>query len=130
MKKLLWCCQHAISAEQRKDLSDFQISFLSEENPVLFKSLSNCPASSIALQDLAFQLSLECTKFDIAIMPIGSPAFQFIFAYKVCEMNIGDKELAVGIWFAYSERDSYDEVQEDGSTKKVSIFKHIGWIKL
>jgi hypothetical protein len=32
-------------------------------------------------------------------------------------------------FFAYSNRISEDALQEDGSTKKVSIFKHLGFVK-
>lgn len=32
--------------------------------------------------------------------------------------------------YAFTERQSVDETQPDGSTKKVSIFKHAGWVEV
>jgi hypothetical protein len=39
------------------------------------------------------------------------------------------KERGVRPLYAFSQRESVDEKQPDGSTKKVGVFRHIGWVE-
>lgn len=122
MKKILWACQHAPTKEQINTLDGIIVE-LKHVNPSLFGSLSNTPASIEAIEDLALQLQLECSSYDIVVLPIGSPAFNFAFARRVPTIDN-----PVQYKFAYTQRVSIDEPQPDGTVRKTSIFKFEGWI--
>lgn len=125
MEKILWCPQHQISADQLKDLGNIQVVELKVLNPELFSSLSNTSSDVFELNELADKLIAECQSFNKIVMPIGSPAFNFVFSIKS-----GTKENRnCNILFSHSVRDCQDEPQSDGSVKKIQVFKHLKFIQ-
>jgi hypothetical protein len=118
MKKAIWASAHKPTDEQLSSLQEegFHVSLLKDVNPELFGALTNLKADSNRSQ-LAFRLlRLEC---DAIVQPAGDPAFH---------LQLGEKEKRVRIIFSFTNRVSEDITQPDGSVKKVSIFKHEGWI--
>lgn len=131
MKKILWCPQHQITEDQRAELGPVIIEDLQTVDPKLFKSLSNTTLDS-NLVDLADQLYKICQKYNVVVLPIGSPAFMFAFASQEAggEPMMHPYHRRFQILFAYSERVSEDVPQSDGTVKKIAIFKHIKFITL
>lgn len=120
MKTLLVCMQHNLNQQQFNELKDYDIFYLKDVNPDLFKYLANCSSNEEELRNLSFQLIEVANKYSTTLLPIGSPAFMYLFAQEF----LGD------VLFAHSQRMSVDEPQADGSVKKVSVFKHLKFIKL
>jgi len=121
--------QHSLTNQQSDQLTDMghdwdSIVSLKELDPDLFAGVSNCPADERILQMLAERLAnVIMDGYEAVILPIGSPAFMFILSRSFG--SVRPKFL-----FAHTERMSEDQRQDDGTVKKVSIFKHIKWIVL
>lgn len=120
MKTLLVCMQHNLTQQQFNELKDYDIFYLKDVNPDLFKYIANCPGDEEELRNISFQLIEVANKYSTVLLPIGSPAFMYLFA----------QEFFGKVLFSHSERISKDEMQADGSVKKVSIFNHVKFIKL
>lgn len=121
--RLLVAIQHRLTNEQLEELKLLgftNVKTLEEANPPLFKALSNTPSSEGELDKLATELAQTSANFDAVVLPIGSPAFNFLISRK-----LNNK----GVLFAHSERVSIEEPNEDGSIIKKSVFKHIKFIK-
>ncbi|HPW67759.1 MAG TPA: hypothetical protein PLS84_11860 [Salinivirgaceae bacterium] len=125
MKKILNTMQHALTSEQETDLGGmFGIYYLRELQDVnfeLFKQLSNIAVDS-DLNDLANCLLEVARKFDIVILPIGSPAFMFKFATKT------PANMDITFLFAHSDRIAIEKTNDDGTITKTSIFKHVKFL--
>lgn len=125
MKKILNTMQHALTSEQETDLGGMfgkhQLQDLRDVNFELFKQLSNIAVDS-NLNDLANCLLEVARKFDIVILPIGSPAFMFKFATKT------PANMDITFLFAHSDRASIEKQNEDGTVTKTNIFKHVKFL--
>lgn len=118
----LWCASHNPLPEQGEFI------LLSELDPELAKDLANTPKDAALLRRLAERLlNLAADNWLDIYQPGGSPAFQFILG-QVAAQTRHNPEL--GIFYAHSVRDSRDEVQPDGSVRKVSTFRHGGWVRV
>ena len=86
--------------------------------------LGDTPRDRQGMFDLALEVLEVANLNDAKIVQLGgSPAFLFVAGSAI------DSALSKGrIIFADSERVSEDEIQPDGSVRKVSIFRHRGWI--
>lgn len=125
MEKILVCLQHLLTQDQLDSLKGFDVVYLKDVNPDLFAKVANTPATAVELKKLAQEYSqYVMVNYGKAIVPIGSPAFQFLVAQEFA--NQGTVEL----WFAHSERSSVDETQPDGSVVKRAVFRHVDWIKI
>jgi hypothetical protein len=126
MKNLLWCSAHTPTSEQLDSLNEMgQVLFLKDVNPSMQERINNCSSNREELLGLVKELSgLRIELNDCTIVQLGgSPLFLYIAGATIN----GCRSKNV-ILFADSERVSEDIPQPDGSVKKISIFKHKGWI--
>jgi hypothetical protein len=126
MRNLLWCSAHTPTSEQLDSLNSMgQVLFLKDVNPSMQERINNCSSDREELLRLVKELSglrLELNNCTIVQLG-GSPLFLYIAGATIN----GCRSKNV-ILFADSERVSEDIPQPDGSVKKISIFKHKGWI--
>ena len=119
MKSFLWCSVHQPTTEQLAELSaQGDVQFLKELNPQLQSSLNATPPDIMELSKLAIELTEYGFKGYTLVQPGGSPAFLYMFGRANTETNFP-------VLFAHSERVSEDVPQEDGSVRKVSVFRHV-----
>jgi len=130
MSVILNTMQHDLSHIQIEQLGKMfgmrqSIVHLRVMDPDLYAGLSNCAPDERILIMLADRLAkiIKMDGYEIVILPIGSPAFMFTLAQKIAGFSCK-------FIFAHSERVSEDQKQDDGTIKKVSIFKHIKWLVL
>jgi hypothetical protein len=119
MRNFLWCSPHTPTEEQSKSLGDNLI-FLKDVCPELADELINTPRDRRDCQRLADQISATAEQFDAMVVQLGGSPLFLVLAGPI----IGSGRML----FAESDRISEDIPQADGSVKKVSIFKHKGWI--
>lgn len=131
--KVLWCSQHLITEEQKKDLHNIvkgepEIIPLKDFNEDLFKSLSNCPDNLNEIEELSKELIELAVENKFALfLPIGSPAFMAILMKNVGLLQVlGD---CISCIFSHSERCSEEKIDtETGKCIKVCTFKHVKFI--
>jgi hypothetical protein len=125
MKKILNTMAHALTDEQIIDLNNMftqnNISNLRDVDNELFKQLSNITVDS-DLNYLANCLLEVARKFDIVILPIGSPAFMFTFS------RLTHFHRDIVFMFAHSDRISVEKQNEDGTVTKTNTFKHVKFL--
>ena len=114
----IWANAHAPTQEQIDSLGG-ELEYLPVE---IQGRINNCPSNPEELEQLAEEL-LEYVGNGVIVQPGGSPAFQFTIG-ALCAID----RVESGIMYAHSERVSEDVPQPDGSIRKVSIFKHLGWV--
>lgn len=124
MSKVIWCSVHTPTTEQLEELESWldegELLYLKDINPVLFDTLVNSPSMSYELLGLAKTLHELAREMNaILVQPSGSIAFQYMFG-KVAMTNF----YVTSVLYSHSKRVSEDVPQEDGSVKKISIFKH------
>lgn len=121
MRNLLWCANHTPTIEQHISLNDMgNIIHLKDISPELAERLSNTPSDRNECKILANDISELAERIEAKIIQLGGSPLFLVMAAGV----IGSGRII----FADSERVSEDIPQSDGSIKKVSIFKHKGWI--
>ena len=121
-KKLLWCSAHIPTKEQLDELSTMgELFFLKDLNASLQEKISNCPSERVELTKMCHSLG-ALGKFEgfTLVQLGGSP----LFLVTAGQLLGGDVKMI----FADSERISQDIPQADGSIKKISFFKHLGFI--
>ena len=121
----IWCSVHTPSKEQKDSLTSngADLLYLNDIDPFLFGVITSLGIDD-DLIDIAGMLANHITEDTILVQPAGSPAFQ------VCLGNAIHHIPHECIMFSHSNRESTDIIQEDGSVKKVSVFRHKGWIKI
>lgn len=129
--KVIKVMKHALTAVQAAELKEHEIINLKDIDEKFATSLEQTPDNWEVLEELADKLIEICKDFDIAIMPVGSPAFWWILSRK---WNIPTQAM-----FAHSvsnsvEKDVDEFVEtEPGSgifvkkkvVKKQTIFNHV-----
>lgn len=121
MRNLLWCSPHTPTEEQLESLNDMgNLIFLRDIHPSLMARLMDTPSNRKDCMILADNISELAEKHNAKIIQLGGSPLFLVMAAGV----IGSGRMI----FADSERVSEDIPQPDGSVKKVSIFKHKGWI--
>lgn len=116
--------QHDLTEAQVKELEEkYFIHFLKNENPELFGKISNCPDNAKDLMSLAKEAYWFTAKHEAVLLPLGSPAFNYIFNNFLSQSN--KPKL-----FAHSERVSVEQKQADGSVIKKSVFVHKHFINI
>lgn len=121
MRNLLWCANHTPTSEQLESLNEMgNLLFLKDIAPQLAERLSNTPSKRNECAILADNISELAEKHNAIIVQLGGSPLFLVIAAGV----IGSGRMI----FADSERVSEDIPQPDGSVKKISIFKHKGWI--
>jgi len=123
---LLWCSPHQPTIEQLSSLEG-ELFYLKDVCPSLMERIVNCPDNRSELYKLAEDLFMfSLGKYEL-VQPGGSPAFLFALG----TVSVADDGARQGLFrFAHSERMSEEAIQPDGSIKKISTFKHLGWIKM
>lgn len=119
---VLVCMQHKLTDEQLKELNDLgfnNIHQLKDVDNELFNQVANCPVDETELTKLAKQLERVVKDFDAIVLPIGSPAFNFVFNRLLSNIRV---------LFAHSERVATGTTQPDGTVTKNVLFKHIRFI--
>lgn len=110
--------QHAATAEQ---LADGVVEPPAEMKERV-KSLLTFDAipTSKEIREVAKQLAALVLGQDAAM--IGGAPF-LMGALEAALVNVGVEPL-----YAFSRRESVEEVQADGSVRKVNVFRHCGWV--
>lgn len=130
MKKFIWCSAHTPSAEQVAELVSVWgmkglLVMLKDIYPSTQAFLNNCSNNYEELLQHAMDLHEVARSENATLVQIGgSPAFQYVMG-KVSMTNMHKNV----VLYAFSERVSEDIPQEDGSVKKVSVFKHKGFMQ-
>jgi len=121
MNNFLWCSPHTPTEEQYKSLNDqHPLLLLKDIDPELAEKIANTPRDRRDCQRLADEISATAEQYDAIIVQLGGSPLFLVMAAGI----IGTGRML----FAESERVSEDIPQPDGSVKKISIFKHKGWI--
>lgn len=121
MRNFLWCSPHTPTEEQLQSLqSNGNLLFLKDISPMTMADLTNTPSSRSECRVLAETISEIAENNNAKIIQLGGSPMFLVVASSV----IGSGRMI----FADSERVSEDIPQPDGSVKKISIFKHKGWI--
>ena len=121
MRNLLWCSPHTPTSEQHISLNEMgNLLFLKDISPMTMADLTNTPSSRSECRVLAESISEIAENKNAKIIQLGGSPMFLVMASSV----IGNGRMI----FANSERISEDIPQPDGSVKKISIFKHKGWI--
>lgn len=121
---ILWASPHNMLEEQERELKELfgdgaKIVNIRDvpDIPNIFAS----PDDKAGLYELAFKFLTAAQRegFSVVVQPAGSPAFQFILGAVA-------QRLDTHILIAYSHavRVSSDELQPDGTVRKVSVFRH------
>ena len=123
----IWAAAHTILPEQRAELEQTgEVVLLSELAEMTHRDLCNLTQES-DLRGLAIALIAMCNRHNaILVQPAGSPAFQNVLG-QVNQFALEHNNARVPICYANSERVSEDIPQPDGSVKKVSVFRHLGF---
>lgn len=121
MRNFLWCSPHTPTEEQFYSLNNqHPLLLLKDIDPELAERLSNTPRDRRDCQRLADEVSATAEQHDAMIVQLGGSPLFLVMAAGV----IGSGRMI----FAESERVSEDIPQPDGSVKKISTFRHKGWI--
>ena len=145
------CTQHALTPAQKADLrdsftavtnfrneSELQLSetSLKIENESLFSRLSSIQQND-NLDELSLELRQNISNFcldkendvDVVmlVLPIGSPAFMWMFSREFLKIDTGCVVLIP--LFSFSERVVVETTLADGSVEKKSLFQHKSWIR-
>lgn len=119
MKKMLNLSNHVLTQEQVKEIYDmgYEIVELTPEDKKIWGQLNPDNYS-----DAVFRIMEdEDTRYQVEAYHIaGFPPAVVIAA---CTAN----GLGLPSYYAYSERQSVEEKQSDGSIKKTNVFKHKGF---
>lgn len=126
--KLLVCLQHTMSSEQMAELSTItnsaEVVYLEKEHPDLYKALANSPDEDGEMLNLMYEFvqMAKDKKYSNILFPLGSPAMmgRIMFSFGA-ELEPDEDRTFI---YAHSDRMSEDQVQPDGSVKKISVFKH------
>lgn len=124
----LWSSPHTPNEEQLESLTStgLEVKYLKDVNPGIYNQLVSI-AMDTDLTFLAQELVDLCAEESfILVQPGGSPAFQCKLGMLIRDGNT----IICDVKYAFSERISEDILQPDGSVKKVSIFKHQGWVSV
>ena len=133
MKKILWASAHMPTEEQINDFKNNEVIYLKDDFNALQEALNNTPCDTEKLKHLACDLISYCrfNAIDFIVQPAGSPAMQFVLGSELKHLKTFDiNHQLPKVMYAHSERISHDELQKDGSIKKISFFKHLGWIEV
>lgn len=118
---------HKLTPEQLTSLGKEPI-HIREIDRDLANMIADCPASRSMLFDMARRLVDHAMKDDgIILAGSGSPAFTA--SLGIC-LGVNIETERVRLLFAHSERISEDQLQPDGSVRKISIFKHVKFFEV
>ena len=123
------CTAHSLTEDQIKMIFEIQNNCntveLKSENPNLHNELINCPPDEEKMLILYNQFSKyllsylkanKKTKFYIHL-PIGSPYFMALFFSRF------PVKKRIEFLFSHTDRESIEEIQEDGRVIKKSVFR-------
>jgi hypothetical protein len=118
-KTFIWASAHKPTQEQLDSLQkQGTLIFLGDIDEDLLSNMMDMQLDT-DLNALAFKLLSSVHPTHILVQPAGSPAFQ---------NAIGQHKGVIPVWYAFSKRVSEEVPQADGSVRKVTVFKHEGWV--
>jgi len=135
MATLINMTAHQLTDEQKESAIEFygikSFKEFKDLNLELFNKIANSPDTNHEIESLAHETiewirqiqfaNLETCYFHL---PIGSPAFMFIFG------SVWGVSSKINILFSHSERVSTEVHSPDGTVKKENIFKFIKFIEI
>jgi len=118
MKKILILMNHKLTDEQEKELKDqgYEIHYLPRK---LQEKFSNVDPSNVVCAAKEIADYVLNNDFDAVVLQGHNVLCAYLW-YLLMKNN-------VRILYAHSKREVQEIPQEDGSVKKVSIFKHEGF---
>lgn len=119
---------HQLTPEQKTALGKEPI-HIREIDRDLANLIADCPASRAMLFDMARRLVDHAMKDEDGIILAGSGSPAFTLSLGICLGSDRDAD-RIRLLFAHSERVSEDQIQPDGSVRKVSIFKHVKFFEI
>jgi hypothetical protein len=119
---------HKLTPEQLTSLGRVPI-HISELDRELAALIADCPAARSMLFDMARRLVNHALKDEDGIILAGSGSPAFTACLGICLGADRDAD-RVRLLFAHSERISEDQLQPDGSVRKISIFKHVKFFEV
>lgn len=125
-KTFLWASVHEPTKEQEESLGNCLM--LKDTNPTLYNRLIKVEDFSQAnFQRLAKELisTANSVNASVIVQPAGPPAFQAVLGGMMTTVAA-----KISLFYANSRRESSEIRLPDGSVKKVSTFRHIGWTEL
>lgn len=136
--KILVAMNHELTPEQLQELDRVygnpKIFYLKDVNHPLFRQLEQCPSDEGNLRNLADHLAEEMKEFDYTILPIGTPAFNFLLplylAWNDALFGADLRLMRFKVLFAFSTRNVVEKRNDDGTIEKKVIFKHEKFIQL
>jgi hypothetical protein len=118
-KVFIWASADKPTQEQIDSLQEQgTLVFLNDLDEDLLNEMMNMQQDT-DFDALAFRLLSSVHPTHILVQPAGSPAFQNV---------IGQHKGVIPVWYASGEHVS-EVPQIDDSVRKVTIFKHEGWVK-
>ena len=127
--KVLWGSVHALGDDQKADIQelyhDADIIFLKDLDEQLYKELVGMQKHSNRTV-LAWQLIVLCR--DHGIQAVFQPSGDPLFHMELGCFNSFQNTPIIPMYFSYNKRISED-YEEDGVMKKISTFKHEGFIE-
>lgn len=110
--------QHAATQDQ---LQDGVVDLPNKEELVSLLTFDNIPCVA-DLQYRADQIALLAKGYKFAMIG-GAP---FFMSFLEQSLKFVDVEPV----YAFSKRESQEQVQDDGSVKKVNVFRHVGFVRV
>lgn len=130
MKNLLWASPHKPTNQQLREL-DYKVDYLSQINPELFKEITQMTweTKESTLAGKLYKFAMD-NNYQVLMQPGGSPLFQACLG-MIKRNHLAHVEFSnvhtLAIGYAFSQRESVDELQKDGTVIKHVIFKHEGF---
>lgn len=122
MKKLVNLTQHNMTADQ---LVGFEVVDNGVANNEVKSLLTFNDIPSVKeMQERADKIALYAVENGASYAMIGGAPYFMGFLESALKAN------GVNPLYAFSVRDSIEQVQEDGSVRKVNIFVHKGWVEV
>lgn len=119
---------HQLTDEQVAELGKVP-THIRDIDPSLARLIADCPADRSMLFDMARRLVDHAMKDEDGVILAGSGSPAFTAALGICLGCDRDAD-RIRLLFAHSERVSEDQIQPDGSVRKVSIFKHVKFFEI
>lgn len=119
MTKVINLTQHTFSAEQVQDLINMGLEIVDGVYPSNFEEMPTVATlEERAAEQAAQAAELGCT----AAMIGGAP-------YYMAPLERALKARGIQPLYAFSQRESVEQTQPDGSVRKVAVFRHLGFYK-
>ena len=127
-KNCIWGSTHEITDEQREQIEATYENILPLDTDLLGKVSNLQPEDDFA--ELAFDVLAYAGDYEADLIQVGGNAsFQTILGETRIKyfFDRDDLDSFVSLIYAESRRESAEAMKGDGSVRKISVFRHIGW---